>query len=271
MSGPPISAADGPSPEGATPAAETRAPLPPCLLVDVLWESFAASGAAALAAGPREPARAAWRTAVRLAAAFAPADPRRAASLGAAAALGAVDAAGGAVREADLRAAVAAWRLVPLWVAGMRVERKPRSSLFHQRMERRHAVAYDEAARAGYRRLAEGGLAAALANLAELLRTQRRTAQAEAFYREAIAARRSALGGRDAALAGLLDRLAALRAPADPEEAHRLAGEAAAILRNGPVEPLERWARDRPARMSDLRRLLAAVYLAPVIPEGRRA
>lgn len=271
MSAPPISAADGAACDRTAPATETRPPLPPCLLVDLLWEEFAAAGAEALDTGPPDSASAAWQTAARLAAPFAPADPRRAASLGASAALEALGGAPDARGEAPLREAVAAWRLVPLWVAGMRIERKPRSSLFHQRMERRHAPAYDDVARSVYRRMAEGGLAAALANLAMLLRRLGRDVEATALYGDSIAMRRSALGARDAGLATLLEDLAALRAHGDEVEARRLAAQAAGILGSGPVEPLVRWTRDRPPRMSDQRRLLAAVYLAPIIRDRRRA
>jgi tetratricopeptide (TPR) repeat protein len=271
MSARPISAAD-PAQDGVpSPPCPDAPPLPACLLADLLWESFTEEGAAAFADGRAAEALAAWRLADRLAVAFPAADPRRAAAL---ANLAAVTEQAAADATADIveslyRRALARWGAVPGWIERMTPERAARSSLFHHRMERKHRAVYQRVARDGHGRLAAGGRAACLGNLAGLLQRVGRTREAEALYREAIALRGPALGARDAGLLALLENLAALLiAEGRLDEAEPIRARADAIAANAPLTPRRRWASDKPVRMSDARRLLAAVYLTPIVRRG---
>jgi len=113
--------------------------------------------------------------------------------------------------------------------------------------------------------LAEGGLAAALNNLAELLHTSGRAAEAEPLYRRAREMRAKSLSHREAGVAVICDNLAdLLEAAGRPEEAQ----EPRARAREIDAEPhhtgaagfrKQRWYN----KMTDIRKLTAAVYLAP--------
>ena len=244
-------------------------PLPPCLVVDVLWETFAEEGAVAFEEDRPGDALALWRVAERMATAFADADPRRGASLANLAA--AMDAGVNSTDapqpiEAHYRRALACWDQTPDWVDRMAPDHKPHSSLYHHRLERKYAGAYAEIARRGYRQVAGGGRAACLGNLAGLLYRLGRTGEAEALYREAIALRESGLGARDVGAMHLLETLADLLAAGSrSDDAEAARAKADAIAANYPLTPRRRWLSEKPARMSDTRRLLAAVYLTPVI------
>lgn len=201
-------------------------PLPPCLLVDLLWEQFAEQGADAFAAGRAAEAAALWRVAGRLAAAFAAADPRRAASL---AGLGLAHRLDGDLGGAEAlhRAALAAWSGVDAWLDRMRPGPRPRSTAQHFRLEKIFRAQHAALARAEHRRLADAGVAASLSNLASLLLERGRAAEA---------------GEMD-------ERASALRAAAP-----------------GPVPGgRERFRAERSAAPSDLRKLQAAVYLLPIL------
>lgn len=168
--------------------------------------------------------------------------------------------------ESLYRQAFTCWAAVPGWVERMVPEREARSSLFHHRMERKHRSAYEDIAREGYLRLAEGARAACLGNLAGLLAGLGRRQEAEALYREAIAARAPAFGARDAGLMHLCTDLADLLTDAGrTADAEKVRAKAAAVAANSPLTAQRRWAGEKPARMSDARKLLAAAYLTPII------
>ncbi|WP_119460053.1 tetratricopeptide repeat protein [Rhodospirillaceae bacterium SYSU D60014] len=250
----------------ATEAALTP-PLPPCLVMDVLWEAFTEEGAAAFEESRSSDALSFWRVAEQMAVAFADSDPRRGASLAnLAAAMDVSFTDDPQPIEARYRHALACWDQTHDWIERMIPDHKPHSSLYHHRLERKYAGAYAEIARRGYRRLAEGGRAACLGNLAGLLNRLGRTDEAESLYRDAVAVREPALGARDVGTMYLFETLAALLAAsgrADDAEAARAKAEA--IAANHPLTPRRRWRSEKPVRMSDDRRLLAAVYLTPVI------
>jgi tetratricopeptide (TPR) repeat protein len=248
-SAPPISAAD--------PASAA----PPCLTVEAAWEHFAECGLAAWEADRTQEAAACLRTAATLAAAFADTDPRRAAAL---TSLAAVEADSGSDAAAALADTLPAWDRAEAWISAMAPDHKPRSSLFHHRLEQKHAGAYAEIARAGYRRLLGGGRAACLNNLA--LRLTGSPAEAAAMLREAARLREIALGARDVGamriLANLADLLAGQGDLAAAADCRRRAAEIAA---RHPIPALERWRSRRPPRLTDSRRLEAAVLLIPVL------
>jgi hypothetical protein len=245
--------------------------MPPCLVADCAWECLAESGLAAWEAERPDEALACLRAATRVSAALADADPRRVAAL---ASLAAVEAA--TRRSADAAAAlgqtVTAWDAAQAWISAMTPEHKPRSSLYHLRLERKHPGTYAEIGRQECRRHLGAGRAASLNNLALCLAGVGARVEAEALLREAAGLRESALGARDAGvmrilanLADILDARGDTTAAADCRECLR------AIAARGPIATLERWRSYRPSRMTDTRRLQAAVLLVPVLQSVSRS
>lgn len=245
-------------------AAPADSDVPPCLAADASWEHFAECGLAAWEAERRAEALAYLQTAARLSTAFSERDPRRVAAL---ASLAAVESAAESGTQATtaLADAAAAWDRASAWVAAMAPDHKPRSSLYHHRLERKHPGAYEDIARQGYHRLMAGGRAACLNNLALGLAAADARTEAETMLREAAELRETALGARDAGamrmFANLGDLLAALGDPAAADCRRRVEEIAA----RHPIPALERWRRHRPPRMTDSRRLEAAVLLIPVL------
>lgn len=229
--------------------------MPQCLLVDILWEQFAVQaddGDGAL-----------WRTAAALGEAFVETDPRRAASLHCLAVI-AREAGDLAAAEALYGEAIAAWQRAPEWISHMAIEFVARSASMHIRLEMKRSEELRALKRSINTTLAEGGQAAALNNLAELLHASGRGAEAEPLYRRAREMRAKSLSHREAGVAVICDNLADLLERAGrPEEA----GEPRARAREIDAEPHHAGAagfRKQPwHKMTDIRKLTAAVYLAP--------
>lgn len=232
-----------------------------CLLVDVLWEEFAANASTCLESGAGVAAL--WRTGATLSQTFDETDPRRAASLHCLAAL-AREAGDVAGAEAGYRDAVAAWERVPDWVAQMAVDFTARSASMHIRLEMKRTDELRRLKRSINATLAEGGLAAALGNLAELLHATGRGDEAEPLYRRARGMREKSLSHREAGVAIICDNLADLL-----EDAGRRgeAEEPRARAREIGADPfhagIEHFRKRRWSKMTDTRKLTAAVYLAP--------
>ena len=223
------------------------------------WEARALAGFDAFRAGRIEEAYGAWRSAAAIARAFAPDDPRRAASR---TQLALCHAAGGEARAARraFRRALRAWEAAEAWVGRMEVGQRARSSGFHLRLEAKHRRSYDALARAGFARLLGAGRAAALAGGARLARDP------AAALEEAQGLRAAGLGRRDAGQAAIWRALAAHRQEAGDDAAAEEARREAEAIERDPVrfgpERLSAAAKGRAP--SDLRRLEAAVYLTPV-------
>ena len=224
------------------------------------WEARALEGVAAFRAGRIEEAYAAFRSAAAMARAFAPDDPRRAASR---TQLALCHAAGGDDRAARraFRRALRAWVAAETWVARMDIGQRARSSGFHLRLQTKHPGGYDAIARAEFARLLGAGRAAALAGSAHLARDP------VAALEEAHAKRAAGLSWRDADCALICRALAGLRQEAGDDTAAAEALQQAEAIERDPVrfgpERLSAAAGD--GRPSDLRRLEAAVYLTPVV------
>lgn len=246
-------------------ATAAAAPFPPCTLCDFLWEEFAGEADRALERGAPAEAETCWRTADSLTLGFAPADPRRAASL---TALGAMRALQGdrAGAEDLLRRALEQWRRAPEWIAGMEVQLKARSSLFHFRLESRHRPELVRFARVQNEQLAAAGRAAALGNLAALLAQQGREEEAARLYAEAVADRAKGLSRREEGVGWLSAGQARLLARAGrAAEADEARARAQAIARDPVPAGWRRFGARTWPRMSDERRLMAAVELAPLL------
>ena len=112
--------------------------------------------------------------------------------------------------EARYREAVAAWERVPEWVAQMGVDFTARSASMHIRLEMKRTEELSRLKRSINATLAEGGLAAALGNLAELLHASGRADEAEPLYRRAREMRATSVSHREAGVAVICDNLADL-------------------------------------------------------------
>lgn len=243
------------------PISAPEPPQPPCLLIDYLWEYFAEEAGALAESGAGDSAL--WRTGAALSEAFAETDPRRAASLQCRAAI-ARDAGDLAAAEALYREAIAAWERVPEWIADMAIEFVARSASMHIRLELKRGEELRNLKRSINRTLAEGGLAGALNNLAEVLHAGGRADEAEALYRRAREMRAKSLSHREAGVAVICDNLADLLEAAGRAEE---AGEPRSRAREIDAEPhhvgAQGFRAQKGHKMTDIRKLTAAVYLAP--------
>ena len=228
------------------------------------WEARARVGLAAFSAGRIADAYAAWRSAAAMTRAFAPDDPRRAASRTHLALCHAAAGNDAAARRA-FRRALRAWDAAARWVARMEVRQQARSSLFHLRLEQKHRGRYEALARAESAKLLAAGRAAALAGCAHLARDPAATLE------EAQEKRAAGLSWRDADQVAIWRALARLRHEAGEDAAALSARSKAEAIERDPVRfGPERLATDAGSQQAgDLRRLEAAVYLTPVVP-GRR-
>ena len=233
----------------------------PCLLVDFLWEQLAEEAGACMEAGGEVAAL--WQTGAKLSQAFDGSDPRRAASLHCLAAI-AREAGDMTGAEARYRDAMAAWERVPEWVSQMAVEFTGRSASMHIRLEMKRTEELRRLKRSINANLAEGGLAATLSNLAELLHATGRGDEAEPLYRRAREMRAKSLSHREAGVAIICDNLADLLEGAGR---HDEAGEPRSRAREIDAEPFhtgtEGFRKKSWKKMTDTRKLTAAVYLAP--------
>lgn len=133
---------------------------------EVRWEFLAERAAVHAVAGRLDEAMPLWAEALYLArTSFAANDPRLSASIANHAY--ALRLGGGAALASDLfREALGVWDASLPWIAGLRIERRARSSLFHLRMEAKHWKTYEATARKRLAAFAAEGRAA-VAALAE--------------------------------------------------------------------------------------------------------
>lgn len=235
--------------------------MPPCLLVDFLWEQFADTAGACLESGAENTTL--WRTGANLSKAFHDTDPRRAASLHC---LAVIAREGGdlAGAEALYREAITAWERAPDWVSKMAIEFIARSASMHIRLEMKRSEELRALKRSINTTLAEGGLAAALNNMAELLHTCARAEEAEPLYRRAREMRAKSLSHREAGVAVICENLADLLEQAGREdEAHEPRTRAREIDADPHNADPAGFRSQTWHKMTDLRKLTAAVYLAP--------
>ncbi len=235
--------------------------MPPCLLTDYLWEYFAEEAGACLASG--SPDNSLWRTGAVLSECFGETDPRRAAGLHCRAVI-AREVGDMAGAEALYREAIAAWERAPEWIEEMAIEFVARSASMHIRLEIKRTEELRNLKRSVNRTLAEGGLAAAIANLAELLHSTGRAEDAEPLYVQAREMRAKSLSHREAGVAIICDNLAdLLEAEGRFEEAKEPRGRAREIDADPHHTNAQGFAAQEWHKMTDIRKLTAAVYLAP--------
>ena len=239
--------------------------MPPCESAEFLWERYALEGREAFEKGEVGEAEGLWRTGFEMTEGFDACDPRRAASLNN---LAATRRRHDDFPEAETLygEALAAWKQVPDWIARMRVELTARGMIFHLRLELKHRERFIALGRMENERLAEGGLAATLNNLAELLDATGRGPEAEPLYRHALEARARSLGPRGEGLARIYSNLAALYMTAGRKrDAAPLLDRACQIRADPSPSGEARFAAEKGTKMSDARKLKAAVYLTPLL------
>lgn len=235
--------------------------MPPCLLIDFLWEHFAEEAGACLANG--SPDSSLWRTGAILSECFGETDPRRAASLHCRAVI-AREAGDLAGAEALYREAIAAWKRAPEWIEEMAIEFVARSASMHIRLEIKRTEELRALKRSVNRTLAEGGLAATLGNLAELLHAAGRASEAEPLYVQAREMRAKSLSHREAGVAVICYNLAdLLESEGRPEEAKEPRERAREVDADPHHTNAQGFATQVWHKMTDIRKLTAAVYLAP--------
>lgn len=236
--------------------------MPPGLLIDLLAEYVAQESGARLESIADDSIL--WRTGAKLSEAFEDSDPRRAASLHCLAII-ASDEGDLSRAEGLYRVAIATWERAPEWISSMGIEFTARSASMHIRLEMKRSEELRALKRSINRTLAKGGLAAGLNNLAEVLHATGRTEEAEPLYRRAREIRAKSLSHREAGVASICDNLADLLEKAgQPEEAR----ESRRRAREIDAEPFhagpEAFRAQTWHKMTDIRKLTAAVYLAPL-------
>lgn len=225
------------------------------------WEAVETAALEAYGAARTEEACHLWRRARELSLMLPPKDPRRAASISNVGLALLID---GQMLEADaaLEEAIALWENGLAWIDAMEVTLGARSTLFHFRMEQRHGASYMTVRRGWNRNLLKGSVALTKFNHALVRYHLDRDESADDLLQESIELRRSSCGTSDAHLATMLAVHAArLDAVGRLEAAEEKSSQARQSLARSPKRPLELWLAERPTRLCDQRRLLAAAYL----------
>lgn len=213
------------------------------------WERLSEAAVECLAESGLPAARDLLHRVVACSPAFAAGDPRIAASLTNAAAAAAL--AGDYRRATEAFADVAAaWEKARLWSETMAVSGTARSSLHHHRLELKHRDSFAAHLRRRYRRWLDGGEAASTFNHGIVLCRLGRDADGRKHIAAAVRLRRQAFGAADPAYLKMAEAMGSDGTPADA-----VPGRSA----------LQRWRQNRPPRIDDLRRLLAAVCFAVVL------
>lgn len=225
------------------------------------WEAVETAALDAYWAARTEEACHLWHRAHELSFGLPSNDPRRATS---ASNVGLALLIDGHTKEADaaLEEAIALWDSALAWIDTMEISFAARSSLFHFRMEQRHEASYVTVRRVWNRNLLRGSVALTKFNLALVQYHLDRDESADDLLRDSIELRRSSCGTSNAPLATMLAVYAArLDAVGRLEEADKNQCQARQILAQPPKNALDLWAAERPSKLCDQRRLLAAAYL----------
>jgi len=181
--------------------------------------------------------------------AFAAGDPRIAAGLSNAAAATALAGNYGRATEAFANV-IAAWEKARLWTETMAVSGTARSSLHHHRLELRHRHSFAAHLRRRYRRWLDAGEAASTFNHGIVLCRLGFDADGRKHIATAARLRHHAFGAGDPAYLQMAEALASDGTPAEAVPGRSV---------------LQRWRQNRPPRIDDLRRILAAVCFAVVL------
>ena len=231
------------------------------------WDALSAAALDAYRAARREEAVYLWRRAGALARDFPAGDPRRAASENNAALALLIDQDHESAVSA-LSAALASWTAALEWICSMAVAAVARSSLFHQRMEQRHAETYGDVRRARHREFLSGAAALTRFNLAIARLFLDQDEAADDLLEFALAERERAFGPNNGEVAEIA-RVLSGRADAAGDGARMEFYDAKirTASENRAADVLDAWRRAQPREMADTRRLLAAVHLTAIVHE----
>ena len=231
------------------------------------WDALSAAALDAYRSARRGEAVHLWRRAGSLARGFPEGDPRRATSENNRALTLLIEQDhSGAVPA--LSSALASWDAALEWTRGMRVSAVARSSLFHQRMERRHVTAYGDIRRARHRMFLTGAAALTRFNLAIARLFLDDDEAADALLTAALEEREQRFGPNNAEFVEIA-RVLSGRADAAEDDARMAKYDARiqAAAGNLARDVLDIWRQEQPLEMNDTRRLLSAGYLTAMVHE----
>ena len=225
------------------------------------WETVSLAGREANNIAHREEAAHYWQRAYEISQGFDAHDPRRAASLNN---LALVEFANDNIVKAEklLRLASKFWATASLWIAAMQTSHQARSSLFHQRMEQRHATAFEVVKRAAHLDELQGAVCLTEFNLSVALLLLDKDDEADRLLENAADKRKKTCGGRNPELGMILTVLASrLEMGAKHQAAQECSLEAQGIFKDPARTNTQLWLHERPKDMNETRRVLAAIHL----------
>lgn len=218
-------------------------------------------------AGQEQAACTEWRNSAGIAEQFSTNDPRRAASL---------NNLGIALRIEDdnheserlYRESEQAWKNATLWVEEMELQPRARSSLFHLRLESRHAKTYDNKIRGTYQQILSAGYAVTLNNIGELLGSLGLDSQACGLCEQAYDLRRTAMDENETLARHMKSRLLALNGQSDSLQAPTQPSAFAYTELTFTAQAEEmKWIIDLPSEFTDEGRLMAAVLSTQMLDQ----
>jgi tetratricopeptide (TPR) repeat protein len=234
--------------------------------VDFSWLAYQETARKWFEVGRQRAACNEWRAGFEIAEQLGANDPRRAASLSNLAIALCIE---GDYPESErlYRAAEQAWKDAAPWVEQMQFQPRARSSLFHLRLEARHARTYKQSVIAGYQRLLCAGRAVTLSNLGELFELLARAPQARDLYAQAHDLRATSMDEAETLAQRMSAKLRALsgESPAGTPPLVRSSAFAYTALSFSAQAERMRWIVDQPAEFTDEGRLMAAVLCAQML------
>jgi len=225
------------------------------------WETFSLAGREANNIAHREEAAHYWQRAYEISQGFDAHDPRRAASLNNFALAEFVN--DNIVKaEKLLQLASKVWATAPRWISVMQTSHQARSSLFHQRMEQRHAAEFEAVKRAAHLEELQGAICLTEFNLSVALLLLDKDDEADRLLENAAEKRKKTCGGRNPELGMILTVLASrFEMRTKYEAAQDCSLEAQGIFKDPARTNTQLWLHERPKDMNDTRRVLAAIHL----------
>ncbi|MDP1702093.1 MAG: hypothetical protein Q8L53_14195 [Aestuariivirga sp.] len=232
-----------------------------CPAQDLVWETFAWGAENARLSGYVEEAKIQWRIAKDISEGFDKSDPRLASSLNS---LGVCHHMMGNIEEARSLyfKSLSAWNLAAAWVARIPLQLRATSVNFHFGLQQRYRHQLTALGRNRYRTLVAAGEAATKNNLACLLISNDCISDAKPLICTAPELWRAAIGSRDEGLAIIYLNLGMFFEANDQSaEALQARKHADEIRRNPSPSRMLRFSQDCSLKMTDERRLKAAIYL----------
>ena len=231
------------------------------------WEAFSEVALTAYSCARCDEAAHYWQRAHELSEAFAPNDPRRAASLNNRA-IAHFRAGDFATAEARFIEALDAWEAGLDWIGSMELSPVARSSLFHLRMEQRHADSFASIRRTRFRELLAGAPALTSFNLALAKLFLDKDEDADKLLNDALVSREKSCGPNNPELVQICRTISGrAEMMGDATRSLELENKAKAISEHPARDALANWRTEQPQDLNDTRRLLAAAHLTVMLNE----